>query len=518
MRSTFHGIEVMKRSLFTHQTSLQTVGHNISNANTKGYSRQRVNHVSMFPLEYPSLQRSNLPGQMGQGVEFDSIKRVREQFLDAQFIKEQREYGAWTIRNDTLEKIESIMNEPSDSGIRRVLEKFWNSWQDLSKDPENLSARAVVRETAVAMADSFNLVSRQLNDLESDINTNIEVKVREVNTILGQLANLNEQIFRMELIDQNANDMRDKRDLLIDDLSKIINISVVEDEDGYTVSMGATELVNGNEVIQTVSSESLADAYENGDLRSGEVYGMFYSNQNYTGYYRSQLDAMILSLVQGEFQMTLPKGTVVPPDAGVDAGPGELTEDTIVTIQGINQLHRLGYQLTNPLASGEDLFITNDGSDEINAGNIRVNPSVIANLGAIAASSRTYINSLGEEKVVIGNGVNALHIANIRNARIQFLGGADQSLTLSGNFDDFFRTLVGALGVQAQEAERQELNQKFLVDQVDARRQSVSGVSMDEEMADMIKFQHAYNAAARHMTTYDEMLDKIINGMGQVGR
>jgi flagellar hook-associated protein 1 FlgK len=147
-----------------------------------------------------------------------------------------------------------------------------------------------------------------------------------------------------------------------------------------------------------------------------------------------------------------------------------------------------------------------------------LNPNIVSNLGALAASSRTYTDVEGEQRVVIGNGINALHIANIRSTRIEFLGGADQSLTITGNYDDFFRTLIGTLGVQGQEAQRQQQNQKFLVDQVDARRQSVSGVSMDEEMADLVKFQHAYNAAARSMTTYDEMLDKIINGMGQVGR
>jgi flagellar hook-associated protein 1 FlgK len=214
----------------------------------------------------------------------------------------------------------------------------------------------------------------------------------------------------------------------------------------------------------------------------------------------------------------LPKGTVIPAGVNVGVAAGPLENDTVVTIQGINELHRLGYTISEPLSSGLPFFVSKETGEDIDAGNIALNPAIVANLGAIAASSRTYDSATGEEKVVLGNGLNALNIANIRNVRIEFLGGVDQSLLITGNFDDFFRTLIGALGVQAQESERQELNQKFLVDQVDSRRQSVSGVSMDEEMADMVKFQHAYNAAARHMTTYDEMLDKIINGMGQVGR
>ncbi len=518
MRSTFHGMEVMKRSLFTHQTSLQTVGHNISNANTKGYSRQRVNHVSMFPLEYPSLMRSNLQGQMGQGVEFDSIKRIRESFIDAQYIKEQRDYGTWSIRNDTLNKVESIMNEPSDTGIRRMLEKFWNSWQDLSKDPENLSARAVVRETAIATADSFNHVYRQLNDLEIDVLTNVEVKVRQINTYSAQLSVLNEQVFRMELLGHNANDLRDKRDLIIDDLAKIANITVVEEEDGYLVNLAGIELVNGNAVVETIDSTILRDAYNNEELTGGETNGMFHSIDKCTGYYKTQLNSMIVSLVEGEFQITLPKGTVIPGDASIDAGPGTLAEDTVVTIKGINELHQLGYQMTGDLKTGEPLFVIKPGATEMSAESITVNPNIVSSLSALAASSRTYLDGSGTERVVVGNGMNALLISNIRHSNIKFADGIDESLVVAGTYDDFFRSLIGGLGVQAQEEKRQETNQRFLVESVDSKRQSISGVSMDEEMADMVKFQHAYNAAARQMTTFDEMLDKIINGMGTVGR
>ncbi len=518
MRSTFHGIEVMKRSMFTHQTSLQTVGHNISNANTKGYSRQRVNHTSMFPLEYPSLMRSNLPGQMGQGVEFDSIKRIREAFLDAQYIKEQRDYGTWSIRNDTLNKVEAIMNEPSDTGIRRVLEKFWNSWQDLSKDSENLSARAVVRETAIATADAFNHVYRQLDDLEIDVRTSVEVKVRQINTYASQLSVLNEQVFRMELLGHNANDLRDKRDLIIDDLSKIMNISVVEEDDGYLVSLGDTALVDGNEVKTFVDSSLLQQAYDDGQLTGGEVNGMFYSIDRYTSYYKTQLNSMIVSLVEGEFKVTLPKGTVIPESAEIDAPPGLLEEDLVVTVKGINQMHQLGYQLGDPLTVGEPLFVIKPGGTQMSAETITLNPNIVSNLSALASSNRTYKDSDGDEHVVVGNGMNALLISNIRNSKIKFMDGTDQSLVVAGTYDDFFRSLIGGLGVQAQEAKRQETNQRFLVESVDSKRQSISGVSMDEEMADMVKFQHAYNAAARQLTTFDEMLDKMINGMGTVGR
>ena len=154
----------------------------------------------------------------------------------------------------------------------------------------------------------------------------------------------------------------------------------------------------------------------------------------------------------------------------------------------------------------------------MSAETITLNPNIVSNLSALASSNRTYKDSDGDEHVVVGNGMNALLISNIRNSKIKFMDGTDQSLVVAGTYDDFFRSLIGGLGVQAQEAKRQETNQRFLVESVDSKRQSISGVSMDEEMADMVKFQHAYNAAARQLTTFDEMLDKMINGMGTVGR
>jgi flagellar hook-associated protein 1 FlgK len=162
--------------------------------------------------------------------------------------------------------------------------------------------------------------------------------------------------------------------------------------------------------------------------------------------------------------------------------------------------------------------VLKEGATEMTAASITVNPNIIADLEAIAASTRTYVDGNGVERTAIGNGLNALNIATMRQSKIEFAQSVDSSLTVTGTYDDFFRSLIGGLGVQAQEAVRQENNQKLLVDQVDSRRQSISGVSMDEEMADMVKFQHAYNAAARALTTYDEMLERIINGMGQVGR
>src|SRR5690606_7079985 len=146
---------------------------------------------------------------------------------------ENKSFGRWTIQSDTLEKLEKIINEPSDSGLRTVLERFWDAWSDLSKDPELTDGRKIVRETAMAMTDAFYHTSRQLSDLSADLTENIEVKTNEINSLRTAITNLNSEIFRIEGIGDNANDLKDQRDALTDQLSKIVNITVTNTPAGY---------------------------------------------------------------------------------------------------------------------------------------------------------------------------------------------------------------------------------------------------------------------------------------------
>lgn len=521
MGSTFSGIEISKRSLFAQQTALQTTGHNVANANTQGYTRQRVNMVASLPYEPASMTRSAVPGQLGQGVEFDQIKRVREKFLDTQFYDENKTLGEWTIRRDTLEKLEAIVNEPSDTGIRQVVEGFWSAWQDVSKEPDNLTARAALKEKALAMTDAFNHTGKQLDDLTTNLTDNISVKVSEANTMLKQVANLNNEIFKIEGLGNNANDLRDQRDLLVDNLSKIVNITSVDTTGGYTLRMGSVELVNGINVTTPIDASTVAANLKSGDLQSGEIYGMLVSRDQYLDSYKFQFNSMVKALVQGPVSITLPAGSVIPAGATLTgATPGTtLAADTKVTVNGINGLHALGYTLEDPPKSGIPFFTLKEGATEFNANSLTVNPEIVKKVANIAASSRTYVDTDGNTKVVRGNNDIALALASFQNQKFDFDPSSNGTpLLTSGTFDEFLRAIVGQLGVQSQEATRQTTNQQALVDQVDSRRQSVSGVSLDEEMADMIKYQHAYNAAARSLTTFDEMLDKVINGMGTVGR
>ena len=521
MRSTFHGLETGKRSLFAQQTALQTTGHNIANANTVGYSRQVVNLISSRPIEAVGMMRTNVPGQLGTGVEFDSITRIRETFLDDQYRNGSQIHGAWEVRLDVLEKLETIFNEPSDVGLRSLLDKFWASWHDLSENPEDITARKLVRETARALVDAFNQTHRQLEDLQADLTENIQVKVAQMNTTLQTIAELTRQIRRIEALGDNANDLRDQRDVLVDQLSKLVNITVTEANGIYQVSMGGVVLVNNDTAnLQTV--DGIVGNF-GGALTGGEIYGTILARDQYVTEYINQLNTLVNGLVNGEVTITIPRGSVLPEGTVLNGitytgsvAARTLADDLTVTVRGLNGLHQLGYTLLDPPTAGGPFFVSADGGP-ITAGNIRLNPDIEKDASYIASSMRVIENG-GTVTVVKGNKDLALLISQFNDLKINFSSVSTGAITGYGSVNDFFRSIVGQLGIQAQEAERQTENAKLVIDQVDARRQAVSGVSLDEEMANMVKFQHAYNAAARFITTIDQILDKIINSMGIVGR
>ncbi|GAF10687.1 flagellar hook-associated protein FlgK [Paenibacillus pini JCM 16418] len=353
MTSTFHSIETAKRSLFTQTAALNTTGHNISNANTEGYTRQVVKMQASIPIEAYGLNRSNAPGQLGTGVEYQSIKRIRESYLDTQYRNENNANGSWGIKSDTLNKLEGIFNEPSNTGISKVLNNFWNSWSNLSKDPESASARKVVKENAAALTDAMNYMSGQLNQLSQDLTANVGVKASEVQNYLTSIADLNGSITRIEGLGDHANDLRDQRDLLTDKLSRIINVNVQETDQGYTIMMGNQTLVEGSEVQVDVDGSTaddkgnfLENAYTSGNLKGGEVYGVIASREVYVKDYQKQLDDMANTLATGDIQITLPKGSILPEGVSINGVNGRvIDQDTVVTVKGLNGLHQLGYTL-----------------------------------------------------------------------------------------------------------------------------------------------------------------------------
>lgn len=525
MRSTFHGLETSKRSLLTQRVALQTVGHNIANAATEGYTRQRVTLSATEPLEAIGRQRSTLPGQLGTGVQYDSIMRIRDSYLDMQYRRENQALAMWTIHESTLQSIEALVNEPSDNGLRAVMDKFWNSLEVLNRDPSLLSARIDLIGSAVNLVDTFRNIDSGLTAIENDVALNVDRKIVQANRLIESIAELNNLIRRAEALGDNANDFRDQRDLMVDQLSTIVDVQVIETPEGdYSIISAGVNVVNNDAATLLVPANAAA-------ATAGELAGYQRALDEVTTI-RNQLNAMVNTLVTGEITVrlengyvtdrpmtannavTLEDGTTIPAGATIPAG-SRIVSPVEFTVAGFNGLHQLGYSLSDPAESDIPFFVTSDGSSQFTIENIRVNPYVQNDTSKIAASGQ--YEMVGTTKVTVkGNSDIAHALTGLRDKVFNY--PADLTSLSSGTIDDYFRALVGDLGTRSNNAIRNKENQQNLVDSVNMRRQSVSGVSLDEEMVEMLRFQHAYNAAARNMTTVDEMLDRIINHTGLVGR
>src|SRR5690625_5211438 len=224
--STFQGLEMAKRALFAQQGALYTTGHNISNVNTEGYSRQRVNFKTTSPFPTPSRIQPHIKGQIGTGVEIGIVDRIRNKFLDMQYRSENSRMGYWETRSEALSRMEELLNEPTENGLNKTMDRFWQSLQDLADNPENDGARSVVAQRGLAVAETFNHLHRSLTSIQKDLKEEIVQSVDDVNGLLNDINEINKQIRKIEPHGMLANDLYDERDRLLDQLSEYVNIKV----------------------------------------------------------------------------------------------------------------------------------------------------------------------------------------------------------------------------------------------------------------------------------------------------
>ena len=467
MRSTFFGLEIGRRAIMAQRTALDVTSHNIANANTPGFSRQQAVLSTTTPYPVPAIQRGVGAGQLGTGVTVAEIKRIRDAFTDQQIRQEAQELGRWATRRDLLSQVELIFNEPSDWGIREAMDLFWQSLQGLSQHPEDMSYRAVVRQRAMVLADAFQDARRQLLVLRADVNLGAGVKVEEINAIAQQIASLNSQIGKIIAVGDVPNDLFDKRDLLLEQLAEVVNISVSERHQGMiSVNVGGALLVEGTTAFAMVARPKVDNP---------ELLEILWE--------RNQQPVLIESGIL--------RGMLDFRDGDIPAYVAKLDHLASVLIEAINEVHQQGIDLSGD--TGQPFFLGTD------AGTIAVNPW-LEDLNRIAAS-RT-----GEK----GDGSNARAMAELKHELLFNDGTANPS--------EFFGALIAALGVDTQQSQVRARNQEILVAHLKDRQEMVAGVSLDEEMTNLIRFQHAYNAAARVITAMDEAVDTIINRMGLVGR
>lgn len=483
MRSTFFGLNIARRALQTQQRSLDVMGHNIANANTPGYSRQVATQTATPPYTFPSRLMPTTAGQVGTGVTVSAITRLRDDFIEMQMRHETESSGRWDARKHALNQIELLLMEPSDYSLRDSMDKFWESLQVLHVNPESDAARAVVRERALSLAETFQHLDKQLTDLRADLDHLVTVDVAKINNITAQLADVNAQIHRIHTSGQHPNDLLDRRDSLLMELSELTDIDLVIMDNGTaSVNIGGLTIVNGDHATmlrtETVNPDDLnppavslvtirwGDSDREVRPRNGHLAGVLESRDELIPDYWKQLDELANTLI-AEF----------------------------------NAVHATGYTLGSHApgdpADGGSFFIGNGVQD------IGLHADIISDLSKIAASSDG----------APGDGANALKLASLYTDT-SLMGGGGGTISMA----DHFNALIGSVGVAAQKAQTMSASQALLVDHLHSRQDSISGVNLDEEMVDMIRFQQAYNAAARVVTAMDEVLETIISRMGVVGR
>lgn len=449
-----------KSGMTVSQTSIQTTSHNINNMNTPGYTRQRVEQSAKSAYSNPGFNSSLGAGQLGTGVEATDIIRIRNTFYDYQYRSESHNQGKINIKYDHYTNMEKVFNEPSETSISASIANFFSGWQELTKNPTDVASKDVVTQNGKYLADNISNIKEKLDILSSQANVKLNEDVESINDILDQLKELDKQIKIIQGSGKSPNDLMDQRDNIIDDLSFKMNV--------------------GNDDIKTALENGLSKV-EITDSASGEKQlTLTYGDP-------SQTKDIPADKISGEIQGSLEMIDKIK----------EYTTSLIELAKGIatgvNQvlsgksLDNVDGTLGAEINKDTDFFVFDEKGNPI----IKVNEEYTKNPRElnVTADIAENIYKLKDEKFAIGT------------------SGEETTI------DIFYNNIIQKLGNETQEVIRNEKNQSKILKEIDNLRANVSGVSLDEEMVNLIQFQHAYNASAKVISTIDSLLDVVINGL-----
>jgi flagellar hook-associated protein 1 FlgK len=495
-----------QRGLIVAQNALSTVNQNISNANTPGYSRQRVEITTYNPYTNPSIAQVADGGQLGQGPWVSQVTRSRDRFLDAQFRQSNGFQGLDTALRDALQQVESIVNEPSTSGVNSVLQNFFDTAQELSIHPESIAVRTQFLQQATDLVTVFQQQARQLSDLRKSMvgdpldansfaTSQLAITATDINTKLASLADLNRNIVVVKASGAQPNDLLDQRDKLLDDLSQLADIQVTTYDNGQIdVLIAGQAMIRGVDrvdslevvanpgpaptaddvpsLIRTVNGGVVLNDGAGAELGAGRLKGISDMGGNATG----------LSTVRGVL--------------------GKLDNLLGTVVAQVNTLQAAGRDFNgamgvNPVFQNDPLL--NPGQP-LNIFHWKVNATLVGDpkLLAAALNDATMPGNFAGQ----GDGRNALAMAQLR----------DQSfVALGSNLVDYLNGIVSKLGVDTRSYEDSSTAQDNLVHSLDLQRQSVSGVNIDEETIDLLRYQRAYEATSKVISTLDQITQTIIN-------
>lgn len=451
--SSYMGLQTALRGLLANQEAIDTTGHNIANANTPGYSRQVADMTESPALTIPAY--SNVTGggvQLGTGVDVTTINRIRNQFLDVQYRAQNTAENGAATQTTILDQVQTGLNEPSSNGLSGAISKFWSAWSDLANNPTSQAARQTVIDRGKTLAQTFNTIDQQLATVQSQAGQQYTALIGpsgQVQSDANEIAQLNASISAAQAAGQNPNDLMDKRDKLIDDLSSLAKVSITTGSNGMVqVNFGdaPAPLVNGTTVTMP-------------------------QPQDLTSAAGGQIGALL-----GLYDQTTGTGTIQT------AYRDSLDQVATQVVNTVNAAYNPAADPTIP-----QFFTVNPASTP--AASIGVNPAVTATTLRAGSTGTSGANDI------------ALAIAGLSG------GQADQT----------YAAFVSQVGSDVQSTQNTQQTAQSLLSAISNQRESVSGVSLDEEMTNLIGFQRGYQASARMMTTIDSMLDTLINHTGVVG-
>lgn len=553
-------LNVGMRGLHAAQTSIDVTGQNISNANTEGYSRKRVD------MEGDSILH-DIYGTVGVGVDVTMITRVRSEFLDRQTWEQLGDKGFYSEMDKAMIRLENILKEPSEEGLASNVDKFWSAWQDLANNPADLSAREAVKAAATTMTDVFQAVYKQIEDYGLSMNNPLTQMAKQVNDLTGQIYELNERIASVEATpSQNANDVRDKRDTLVRKLSEMVDVQTLEDAQGRVViTSGGNMIVGPSETLKleaygedkvlsdgTLSSElklRLTGSRREFEPRGGQLKGIMEARSRILTTYLEDLNTIASAIVTKVndlhvagynlnhstgvhfFDPTKTKASDITLSDAVKGSSANIAGAKGGLIVDVPSFAAAG-GIPAAAAPTMDLKTINPSYSNLAQGSVQL---TLAN-GAVLSegSGKDYV--VDYERGVItflnysryaaadavnvkikynttgfpgnGNGQNALEIAQLRHRTTM---GTDVSGNPNQSIGEYYSAVIGRLGIEKNQNTARLETKEYLVAQMDAEQASLSGVSLDEEMANMIKFETMYQASARYISTINQMLDVLMN-------
>jgi len=628
MTSTFMGLEIGKRGMFAHQQAQNVIGHNLDNIGTEGYSRQRIEIAQSEPIYLPGLNRALTPGQIGQGAEVERIERIRDELLDKRIVAQASGEGYWTVRERYIQEMGQFYLETGPNSVRSKMDTFWAGWDELSQKAADMEARTAVLQRGKTLIDGIHNHFNNLKRLQTQADEDVQINVERVNDISRQIALLNKDITRVKALGDNPNDLMDRRDLLVDKLSQIIEITVNQlDHDEFMVHTAGHVLVQGQNArqfdmrkdmdtegyahifwrdtkdqivftkgglgalleLRDVTIEDEIQSLDNMTMNftdlvneihyaaygaNGKTGNNFFSeypfvtnvNGNYDRSGDGVFDSSYIYRINGQNKLesqAQPGFEGVITLEGADGNinvpyyPTDTVTDIITRINNsgaevvarLNREGKLSLKGTpaetiegrreNPdfvirhvedsghflvgyagllNASGAEGAYSWDRADAVTSlrggaedyalapvahpsGWIEVNPALLKDQSSVAAGFGYNGRSANP-----GNGDAAAEIALIRNSPVM--------VGKLATFDDYFADSVARIGYLGEQAITAKETENHIMKYLTEWRSSISGVNINEELSNMLRYQQGFNAAARFISTVNSMYDTIINRMG----